>query len=92
VDIPFDVDFDGRVCVGDLTFNGTPLRVVNIYAPVGTERLDFLSQQDKYLLTRLTVIMGGDFSLVLHIAMDRLGGNPNGSIGSPELKRYQNII
>ena len=31
--------------------------------------------------------MGGDFNLVLDIAMDRFGGNPHGSIGSPELKR-----
>jgi exonuclease III len=86
--ISFDVDFDGRVCVCDLTFNGTPLRVVNIYAPtVGTDRLNFLSQLDKYLLTRRKVIMGGDFNLVLDIAMDCFGGNPHGSIGSPELKR-----
>jgi endonuclease/exonuclease/phosphatase family metal-dependent hydrolase len=76
------------VCVCDLTFNGTPLRVVNIYAPtVGTERLYFLSQLDKYLLTSRKVIMGGDFNLVLDIVMDRFGGNPHGSIGSPELKR-----
>jgi exonuclease III len=80
--ISFDVDFDGRVCFCDLTFNGTPLRVVNIYAPtVGTDRLNFLSQLDKYLLTRRKVIMGGDFNLVLDIAMDRFGGNPHGSIG-----------
>ena len=86
--ISFDVDFDGRVCVCDLTFNGTPLRVVNIYAPtVGTDRLNFLSQLDKYLLTCRKVIMGEDFNLVLDIAMDRFGGNPHGSIGSPELKR-----
>jgi hypothetical protein len=71
-----------------LTFNGTPLRVVNIYAPtVGTDRLNFLSQLDKYLLTRRKVMMGGDFNLVLDIAMGRFGGNPHGSIGSPELKR-----
>ena len=86
--ISFDVDFDGGVCVCDLTFNGTPLRVVNIYAPtVRTDRLNFLSQLDKYSLTRRKVIMGGDFNLVLDIAMDRFGGNPHGSIGSPELKR-----
>ena len=71
-----------------MTFNGTPLLVVNIYAPtVGTDGLNFLSQLDKYLLTRRKVIMGGDFNLVLDIAMDRFGGNPHGSIGSPELTR-----
>ncbi|CAB4030140.1 Hypothetical predicted protein [Paramuricea clavata] len=70
------------------TFNGTPLQIVNIYAPtVGTDRLNFLSQLDKYLLTRRKVIMGGDFNLVLDIDMDRFGGSPRASISSPELKR-----
>ena len=87
--IKFDVDYDGRVCVCDLKFNGTPLRIVNVYVPtVGADRLEFLSNLDRYLLTSRKIIMGGDFNFVLDVAMNRFGGNPShGSIGSPEMKR-----
>ena len=87
--IKFDVDYDGRVCVCDLKFNGTSLRIIIVYVPtVGSDRLEFLSNLDRYLLTSRKIIMGGDFNFVLDVAMDRFGGNPShGSIGSPERKR-----
>ena len=87
--ISCDVDFDGRVCVCDLTYNGSNLRFVSIYAPaVGSERLTILSQLDRYLLTRRKLILGGDFNCVLDLSLHRQGRNPsNGGTGSPELKR-----
>ena len=65
------------------------MRIVNVYVhTLGTDRLEFLSNPDRYLLASRKIIMGGDFNFVLDVAMDRFGGNPShGSIGSPEMKR-----
>ncbi len=75
------IDDDGRYIICDLKVRGTPVILVNIYAPCGKSKdqvpfydklyniLKDLNIADKY------VVLGGDFNIILNHNLDRDGGS-----------------
>jgi len=84
----FEFHFDGRLVCLDVTIHNQPFRLLNIYAPADDfDRKTFLLSIDRYLVTSLPVIFGGDFNCVLQPHIDKIGGSVDKlAIGAKELR------
>ena len=76
----------------DVSLSNTSVRIINIHAPNDEkERKLFFEDLYPFLLTKIHIILGGDFNCVTDIKIDKIGGNPNfGTIGNDNIKSICN--
>lgn len=85
----FDVDLDGRIVCLDMILDGSPFRLINIYAPNESKnRIAFFHSLTKYLVCNRYIIFGGDFNCVSNTKIDKFGRDisyAHGHLGSKDL-------
>ena len=73
----FSTDSQGRLISVISEIEDQKFNLVNIYAPCTyLERRDFFSTIPTYLSCTTDIILGGDFSCISDIKLDKQGGNP----------------
>ena len=86
--VKFNYDFDGRLFAIDIDMFNLNFRLINIYAPNHySDRIDFLSSLESYLVTRRHVVLAGDFNFVMSTSLDKIGGDPKAGTGGATIMK-----
>ena len=88
----FDFDTKGRLLVLDIQIHNATYRLINLYAPNNhAERKAFIRGLARNMVTKRSVILGGDFNFVENLTLDKRGGSTElGNVGAKEMVSIRN--
>ena len=86
----YTFDSEGRILCIDITLQKHKYRILNIYAPtLASERKDFITNLDNYLLVNRTFIIGGNWNFVENPSLDRSDSSISEISENKEIKKIK---